>query len=210
MLAKIVFWRAIFVSEQAAEGVGGLAARGRKARSRIPERRERAFRAYLELLDTAAWFRYQVEAGLSQMELNLERFRVLEVLRSGGPMTMAALAERRFCRRQSVAVTVRALVEKGWLQIETIRMPATEVPETHLSKAQRGQERLGRAAALVRLTEQGESFIDGATRRHAKVVYAFMRALALRDVDRLGETCRKIREGDPFRLIQELTMEDVD
>lgn len=198
------------MSEQAAEGAGGLARRGRKARSRIPERRERAFRAYLELMDAAAWFRYQVETGLNELGLNLERFRVLEMLRSGGPITMMALAERRFCSRQSVAVTVGALAEKGWLQIETIRMPATEVTETHLSKAELGQERLGRMAALVRLTAEGESFVDGVTRRHAKVVYALMRALALRDVDRLGETCRRLREGDPFRLIQELMMEDVE
>ena len=198
------------MAEGAAAGTGGLAARGRKVRSRIPERRERAFRAYLEFLDAAAWFRYQVEGQLNDCDLNLERFRVLEMLRSEGPMTMMALAERKFCTRQTMDVIVRALAKKGWLQIEPIRMPPAEAPETHRSKAQRAREKLGRMATLVRLTTEGENFVDGVTRRHAKLVYALMRSITLRDVDRLGETCRRLREGDPFRLIQELMMEDVD
>lgn len=35
---------------------------------------------YLDVLDTAAWFWYQVEVQLADFDLNLERFRLLELL----------------------------------------------------------------------------------------------------------------------------------
>lgn len=194
------------MSEQAVAGP----ARTRKPRAAIPERKARAFRAYLDVLDTAAWFRHQVEAQLEQHGLNLERFQVLKILRSEGPMTMAALAERRYCRKQTVFATVRALAAPGWLQIEPIRMPAAEVDERRLSKGLRGRERLGRRATVVRLMEESRAFMERVERRHGKLVYALMRSITTGDMDRLSQTCRTIREGDPFRLIHELMMEDVE
>lgn len=192
------------MSQQAAP----RSARARKPRAAIPERKARAFRAYLDVLDTAAWFRHQVEAQLAQHGLNLERFRVLEILRSEGPMTMGALAEKRYCRKQTVSATVRTLAAPGWLQIEPIRMPAAEVDESRLAKNLRGRERLGRPATRVRLMEEGRAFMERVERRHSKLVYALMRSITTGDMDRLSETCRTIREGDPFKLIHELMMED--
>ena len=89
-------------------------------------------------------------------------------------------------------------------------MPAAEIDEARLPKGERGRERVGRTASMVRLTDEGRNFMQGVMRRHTKLVYALMRAVGLRELDRLSETCRKIREGDPFRLIDELTMEDPD
>lgn len=209
MRAKTHFGEGDFMPERAAMG----AAKGTKdrgAHATIPERRARSFRAYLDVLDTAAWFRNQVARQLGQFGLNLERFRVLELLRSEGPMTMSALVERRCSSKQALFLTTKGLAKRGLVQIEIIRTPATEGNEASMAKSQRGRKRPGRHAAMLSLTEEGRAFTDGVLRRHAKLVFALMRAVDLRDVDKLSETCRRIREGDPFRLIQELMMEDVD
>ena len=63
------------------------------ARPAIPERKERAFRAYLDLWDTVMWFRHKVGAQLGDYRLNMERFRMLEMSLSEGPMTMSAMVE---------------------------------------------------------------------------------------------------------------------
>ena len=182
----------------------------RRARPRIPERSARAFRAYLEVWDTAIWFRHQVGAQLGEFGLNMERFRMLEMLWSEGPMTARTMVEKRSCSRQSLFKTAEGLAGRGLLQIESVKMPAREMSETKLPKSRRGRERVGRTAAMVRLTDEGGKFMRGVMRRHTKLVYALMRAVGLRELDHLSETCRKIREGDPFRLIHELMMEDPD
>ena len=56
--------------------------------------------------------------------------------------------------------------------------------------------------------ERGRTFMERLDRRHGKLVYALTRSISVGDMDRLSETCRGIREGDPFRLIHELMMED--
>src|SRR5690348_14460175 len=67
--------------------------KGRRTQAGIPERRECAFRAYLDILETAAWFRYQVEPQLGDSDLNLERFRFLEILYREGPMSTVEMGK---------------------------------------------------------------------------------------------------------------------
>lgn len=191
------------------EGIGrkGLP---RRRRSDIGTRTEQAFRVYLELLDTAAWFRYQVDGQLAQFDLNMERFRLLALLYREGPMTVAAITERRCCTKQSLFELARRLAERGFVKLEVVRLPAVEADESRISKAKRQRERRGRRAVTLRLTEEGKKFMAVVMRRHAKLVYAFMRAVNPRAMENVSRACRKIREGDPFKLIHELMMEDVE
>jgi DNA-binding MarR family transcriptional regulator len=196
------------MSERAANVVGKV--KGKAIRAKISERKARAFRAYLDVLDTAAWFRYQVETQLADFDLNLERFRLLEMLYRDGPMTVAEAAKKRCCARQSLFSLAERLGESGWVEIQPVRLPAVEVGELNIARSKRDQERLGRRAANLRLTEEGENFMAGVLPRHEKLVYALMRAIDPREMDRLSRTCRKIREGDVAKLIKELMMEDVE
>jgi DNA-binding MarR family transcriptional regulator len=191
-----------------AESVG----KGRRVarRTRIPERRAKAFRAYLELLDTATWFRSQMDRHLTQFDLPIEQFRLLEMLYRDGQMTIAEAARRRHCTRQSISSMAERMAKRGWVRLEMGRLPATEMDEAQLKKSERGKERFGRRALSMKLTEEGEKFAATVIRRHAKLVYAFMRVIAPREMDRMSRTCQKIRKGDPFKLIQELMMEDVE
>ena len=197
------------MSERAVVNVTGQA-RGKATRAKISERKARAFRAYLDVLDTAAWFRYQVETQLADFDLNLERFRLLEMLYRDGPMTVAEAAKKRYCARQSLFSLAERLGESGWVRIDPVRLPAVEMGEESRAGSKRDEDRLGRRAANVRLTEEGENFVAGVMPRHEKLIYALMRAINPREMDRLSRTCRRIREGDVVKLIKELMMEDVE
>lgn len=177
---------------------------GKPTRAKIAERKERAFRAYIDVMDTAAWFRYQVEPQLADFDLNMERFRLLELLYREGPMTTTEVAKRRGCARQSLGELAERLASDGLLEIErgTSRSP-------HEDEELDGKGK-GWRASMLRLTERGESLMRGAMRRHGKLIYALMRAIDPRDMDRLSKTCRKIREGNVVKLIKELMMEDED
>jgi len=180
----------------------------KKTQAGIPERRECAFRAYLDVLETAAWFRYQVEPQLGDFDLNIEQFRFLEVLHREGPMSTVEMGKRRCCARQSLFALAERLAKDGLVEIERETLAAVEVEEARLPREKRGGERAGRRVASLRLTEEGQQLMAVVTRRHAKLIYALMRAIDMRETERLSRTCRKIREGDAVKLIKELMMED--
>jgi DNA-binding MarR family transcriptional regulator len=169
---------------------------------------EKTVQAYLELLDTGSWFRFQVQEQLAEFDLDVEDFRFLELLDREGPMTATAIAARRWCSRQSVLKLAHRLEECGWVSLETVRLPAAEIDENRLAKIHRGKTRAGRKAAQLSLTEEGERLMRTVIPRHAKLVYAFMLAIPAHDVDRLVRTCRKLRDGDVVKLLKEITLRD--
>lgn len=184
--------------------------KAKRTQAAIPERRECAFRAYLDVLETATWFRYQVEPQLGDFDLNLEQFRFLEVLYREGPMSTVEMGKRRCCARQSVFALAERLAKDGLVEIERGRLNAVEIEEARLPKEKRGGERNGRRVATLRLTDEGKKLMAVVMRRHTKLIYALMRAIDMREAERLSRTCRKIREGDAVKLIRELMMDDGD
>ena len=184
--------------------------RSKRTQAEIPERRACAFRAYLDVLETAAWFRYQAEPQLEEFDLNLDRFRFLEILYREGPMTTVEMGKRRCCARQSLFGLAERLAKDGLVEIERGTLDAVEIEEARLPKGKRDRERIGRRVATLRLTEEGKKLMAVVARKHAKLIYALMRAINMREAERLSRTCRRIREGDAVKLIRELMMEDVD
>jgi len=178
---------------------------GGKPRAKIPERKARAFRAYLDVLDTAAWFRRQAERQLEEFDLNLERFRMLEILYTDGPKTMAEMATRRNCGRQGQFGLAQPLVERGWVRLEAMRVHAEDVDAGSTDADGAGP---GRRVTRMHLTAEGQESMAVVMRRHAKLIYALMKVIDPREMDRLSRSCRRIREGDSLKLIRELMMED--
>ncbi|HKQ88545.1 MAG TPA: MarR family transcriptional regulator [Candidatus Acidoferrales bacterium] len=177
-------------------------------RRTVAEKTRKAFQAYLELLDTGSWVRFQVEEQLGQFDLNVEEFRFLELLHREGPMTTSAIAERRWCRRQSVLSVAARLEDSGWVLRQPTRLPAADIDEKRLQKSLRGRLRVGRKAVQLSLTKEGENLIASVIPRQAKLVYALMLAVSVYQVDALVETCRKLREGNVVKLLNEITMRD--
>lgn len=174
------------------------------------EKTQRAFRAYVDLLDTAEWMRSYMRGPLESFDLTMGGFRLLEMLYREGPTSVVAAAKKRGCQRQNLDVIIARLEERGWVRRTVTTRPAAEIKARRLAKAQRGNKREGRRIGIVSLTPLGEKFIGHVFPRHAKLVKALMRALDGRERESLSRLCRKLREGDVLRFASEMMHEDAE
>lgn len=179
-----------------------------KVQPDVEERKLRSFRAYLDLLDTAEWLRRQFAEQLESFDLTIDGFRLLDILYRQGPITTEEFCKRRRCRRQSFDKLIKPLEARGWVKYDVIELEPAEVDFTQLAKRVRDLPRRGRRTGRASLTESGEKFMHVVFPRHVKLVFAFMRALEMREQESLSKTCRKLREGDVVRMLDEITLED--
>jgi DNA-binding MarR family transcriptional regulator len=179
-------------------------------KARQKEKTRRAFRAYFDLIDTADWLKNELRGQLESFDVTYSGLRVLEMLYREGRMAMGDVARARQCNRQNMDVIVTRLEERGWVRRALFRLPPVEIKESLIPRARRGQPRLGRRIAVVKLTPAGEKFVGNILPRHAKVVKAFMRALMGREQLSLSRLCNKLRERDVLKFVSEMTHEDVE
>lgn len=78
-------------------------------------RASRAFRAYVDLMDTADWLRERMSRQLETFDMTMMEFRVLETLHRKGPQYQQALSRKFRCSKQNVAHVVKRLEEEGWI-----------------------------------------------------------------------------------------------
>jgi DNA-binding MarR family transcriptional regulator len=172
------------------------------------EKTQRAFRVYLDLLDTAEWLRGYMRGPLESFDLTMGGFRLLELLYREGALTVTMAAEKRGCRRQNIDVLVAQLEERGWVRRMIVTLPPVEFEESHLPKAERGKRREGRRVAVLGLSRLGKKFIGNLLPKHGKLVKALTRVLDGREQESLSRLCRKLREGDVVKFYSEITHED--
>ena len=117
--------------------------------------------------------------------------------------------KRRRCSRQAFDRLIKPLEERLWVKYEVFaREPVNEWEDAHLAKKLEGQPRRGRRMGRLSLTPEGKKFVHAIFPRHAKLVFAFMRALSMREQDTLIRVCRKLRDGNVVKLLDEMTMEE--
>jgi len=174
------------------------------------EKTSRAYRAYLDLLGTADWVGGETRGQLASFDLTMRTFRVLEMLRREGAMSLGVVAERCRCKYQNVDAIAVRMEERGWVRREVSELPPVEIKESHIAKVKRGEPRRGRSVVLMQLTPAGEKFMGNVFPRHAKVIKALMRTLDGREQETLSRLLRKLREGDVLKFFSEITHEDVE
>jgi DNA-binding MarR family transcriptional regulator len=174
------------------------------------EKTQRAFRAYLDLLDTADWMRAKLRPTLEAFDITMAGFRLLEMLYREGDVSRPAAAERFQWRRQNLNVIIAGLESRGWVKLTVMAYAPVEIKESELPKVKRGTPRQGRRVDVISLTPLGKKFIGNVVPRHAKIVKAFMRALEGREQEGLSRACRKLREGDALKFYMEMTHADVE
>ena len=172
------------------------------------EKTVRAFQAFLNVMDTADWFKNELRGLLQSFDLKMPGFRVLEMLYREGALTVLDVARRRQCSRQNIDFVIEELEQRGWVRQMVVRAPAASVKESRISKLQRGIQREGPRVAVVGLTKKGNEFVGNVLPRHVKVVKALMRALNGREQESLSRICEKLREGDAVKFLREMQMMD--
>lgn len=178
---------------------------------RYPSQKEktvRAFQAFLNVMDTADWFRNELRGPLESFDLSMPGFRVLEMLYREGALTVPDVARRRLCTRQNIYFVIAELEKRGWVRQMVVKVPAAAIRESRIAKLRRGIQRDGPRVAVVGLTKKGKEFVGTVVPRHVKVVKALMRALDGREQESLSKMCEKLREGDVVKFVREIQMQD--
>ena len=73
----------------------------------------RAFRAYIDLMDAADWLRGEMSDQLATFDVTMMQFRVMEALFRGGPQYQQLLSRRFDCSKQNIARVLKGLLKAG-------------------------------------------------------------------------------------------------
>jgi MarR family transcriptional regulator, 2-MHQ and catechol-resistance regulon repressor len=171
------------------------------------ERTQRAFRAYLDLLDAAERLKAALRGPIKLVDLTLEGFRLLEMLDREGALPFADVVRRRAKDRESTKDVIARMEKHGWVRRAIVKLPPVEFKQAHLPKSRRDEPREGRRIAVVGLTGSGKRFIGGVLTRYSKIVKAIMQGIGTREQESLSRICRKLREGDVLKFVREIRME---
>lgn len=173
------------------------------------ERTQRAFRAYLDLIDTADWLKRTMRRPLESFDMTMQDFRLLEMFYREGALTMPDVGRRLGRVRQDVRVIVARLQERGWVGRMIVALPAVAFERAHVAKGE-AEGREGPRVGVVALTKSGKKMIGNVLPSHAKVVKALMVVLDAREQESISKVCRKLRRGDAMKFLTEMRFEDVE
>jgi MarR family 2-MHQ and catechol resistance regulon transcriptional repressor len=143
-----------------------------------------ALAAHASLIEAKESLAAMQSHQLESFGLTISRFRVMEMLLRGGPMSQSELSALLFWGHSNTHFLVRKLEGFGLV----VRKP---------------QERDKRVVE-IHLTPEGEKLIAEAFPLHAMLVRAQMSVLETREQETLCRLCRKLSQGDSGRFILEL------
>ncbi len=171
----------------------------------------RAFRAYIDLMDAADWLRGEMSDQLATFDLTMMQFRVMEALFRGGPQYQQLLSRRFDCSKQNIAAVLKVLLKAGAVRSDRCRLPSRPTEKLAQEAWKRaGLRWQGRWISLLTLTPKGKKFIAQVIGKHKKVVKAWMRVLDSREQQTLGRLCRRLREGDVVKFVKDIRVMDRD
>jgi DNA-binding MarR family transcriptional regulator len=191
----------------------------------------RAYEAYLDLIETAAWMRDLAAAHVAAFRMTLREYHVMARILRNGPVYPARLGYRMGCTRQNVTRMIEKLERQGWVKRVEGRLARRHRVEIDwmavdlrdrqaaaaagvmaakraLRRTAAEKARTGKRVVRVFLTSQGREAIEDAVRKHEKYIKAEMRALDGREQVALSRMCRKLQEGDALRFVRELQRND--
>lgn len=169
------------------------------------DKTDRAFRAYLELLDAAEWLKGELRVPLASFDVTLPELRVLHLLHTEGALPVVEVARRRRCKWNNSVVMIARMERRGWVRRGVVTLPPVEFERAHLADSMRDVERRGRRLTVVGLTRPGKKFMRNLLPNHAKLVKSLMRVLNAKEQDSLFRICRKLRVGDVLKFVHEIT-----
>jgi len=167
----------------------------------IPEqiRTKRAYRTYLELVETGDWLRQQMSTQLANFDLTWTQFRVLDVLYHEGLQYQQELSRRFKTCKQSMEHVLRRLEEAGWVRRD----------KGHLEKTSENPKAArGRPVICLRLTPEGEKKMADVFPKHSKLVKSYLKALDGREQETLVRLCEKLKDGYAVSFVKEYRWDD--
>jgi DNA-binding MarR family transcriptional regulator len=171
----------------------------------------RAFRAYIDLMDAADWLRGEMTGQLASFDLTMLQFRVLDALFRDGPQYQQLLSQKFSCSKQNIAAVLKGLRKWGAVRMDRCRLPSKPTDKVGAELWQRaGLRWQGRWIVLITLTPTGKRFIAHVIEKHKKVVKAWMRVLDAREQQTLSRLSRRLRQGDVVKFVKDIRVVDRD
>lgn len=169
----------------------------------------RAFRAYIDLMDAADWLRGEMSRQLEAFDLTMMQFRVLEALFREGPQYQQLMSRKFECSRQNIGGVLERLEKFGAVRRDRCKLPSAPTAETAQAVWEASAIRWqGHWISLVTLTPREKKFIAHVIAKHKKVLKSWMRVLDAREQKTLSRSCRKLRRGDIVKFMKEIRMVD--
>ncbi len=131
-----------------------------------------ALSTYVKLMRAANSARNYASRSLSDANLTLTQFAVLEVLYHLGPMSLSDIARKVLTTGGNLTMVVGNLEKRG------------------LAHRQRCPE--DKRVLIVALTSKGKTLLRDIFPRHAAAIVEFLSVLSPEEQERLGDLCRKL------------------
>ena len=148
------------------------------------EKSKRAFRAYMDLLDTAEWIKGELRGPLASFDLAMGDFRVLEMLYREGALFLPDIARKRKSHRQGIDVIVGRARETRMGGAEGRETSPVDFERAHMAAGDAGRAAGGEAGHGGGPDRNpGKKLMGSALPRHSKVVQG---AHARAQCDRAG------------------------
>ncbi|WP_218082097.1 MarR family winged helix-turn-helix transcriptional regulator [Anthocerotibacter panamensis] len=135
----------------------------------------RALDAYIKLLRAAESVSARVHRHLTEVDLTVSQFGVLEALLHLGPLHQRDLAQKLLKSGGNITLVIDNLEKRNLVQ--------------------RNREADDRRYICVTLTEAGERLIQAIFPRHVQAVGDTLSALTPEEQELLGSLCRKLGKG---------------
>lgn len=160
----------------------------------------RAYSAYLESRDAAAWMHEELTSQLRNHDMTMLEFRVLNLLRRG-PLYLEEMSRQLNCQKAHVGKVLKRLRASGWVKGWRRRISRANASDDRAEQG--GAKPRGRLVKLVAFTSNGRERFKSIHPKHVKLAKALMRALEGREQLTLTRLCMKLRRGNVLKFALE-------
>lgn len=136
------------------------------------EREQRTLDAFIKLMRASESISNRLNRHLSEVDLTVSQFGVLEALLHLGPLNQKALGEKLLKSGGNITLVIDNLEKSGWVE--------------------RQQDPQDRRSMLIHLTPEGKDFISSYFPKHLDRIIEEFEVLTDDELEELGRICKKL------------------
>ncbi len=136
------------------------------------EKEKKTLDAFIKLMRASESINNRLNRHLSEVDLTISQFGVLEALLHLGPLNQTALGEKLLKSGGNITLVVDNLEKSSW--VERRRNPED------------------RRSVLIHLTPSGKKFISSYFPKHLDRIMQEFKCLTGKEIDKLARLCKKL------------------
>lgn len=136
------------------------------------EKEVKTLNAFIKLMRASESINNRLNRHLSDVDLTLSQFGVLEALLHLGPLNQKSIAEKLLKSGGNITLVIDNLEKSGWVE--------------------RQRDPDDRRSMLINLTDEGEKFISSYFPKHLGHIMDEFNCLTTEEIDELARICKKL------------------